>query len=225
MADETTGANRVMRSEQRIPRLRSRGRKNRRRLLATAEKLLAEPGNETLRFSDVFEAAGVSRGSAYRIYIGIDDLMHDLAAEWINNFVDYLATSEPSETPEDWMTLSDFIVERGVAYWKNTEETLKVMPRIRSNVPESHKRAQRALSRVIGEIFARYFALPKVEDWRAVIGFYVQICDLTCSDALRRDGRISGQRTTEAQALCRAYLAFYLPAWLPRRNDAPIPKV
>ena len=155
MADETTGANRVMRSEQRIPRLRSRGRENRRRLLATAEKLLAEPGNETLRVSDVFEAAGVSRGSAYRIYIGIDDLMHDLAAEWINNFVDYLATNEPPEPPEDWMTLSDFIVERGVAYWKNTEKTLKVMPRIRSNVPESHKRAQRALSRVIGEIFAR----------------------------------------------------------------------
>ena len=49
--------------------------------------------------------------------------MHDLAAEWINNFVEYLATSEPEEAPEDWMMLSDYIVQRGAAYWKNTEQT------------------------------------------------------------------------------------------------------
>lgn len=220
MGEEASGARRSMRSEERIPRLRSRGRANRRQLLAAAERLLAAAGTHKLRFSDVFTAAGVSRGSAYRIYMGLDDLLHDLVSEWLNNFVDHLASSEPPAEPEDWMTLSDFLVERAAAYWKDTEETLRVLPRIRINVPESHQRSQRALSRIIGEIFSRYFVLPGSEDWDAVIGFYVQICDATFSDSVRREGRITAQRKSEAQALCRTYLAFYLPSWLPSRVDA-----
>lgn len=218
MTEIESGARRVMRSEERIPRLRTRGRENRRKLLTTAERLLARPDTENIRFSDVFEAAGVSRGSAYRIYIGLDDLMHDLAAEWINNFVEYLATNEPEEPPDDWMALSDYIVERGTIYWRDTADTLSVLPRIRTNVPESHKRAQRAMSRIVGELFARYFVLPKIDDWQAVLGFFVQLGDLTFSDAFRREGRISEDRQAEAKTLCRTYLSFYLPAWLPRRN-------
>ena len=37
-----------------------------------AERMLARDKSAQLRFSDVFESAGVSRGSAYRIYDGID---------------------------------------------------------------------------------------------------------------------------------------------------------
>ena len=219
MDEQGSDTRRSMRSEERIPRLRSRGRANRRKLLETAERLLADPARKNLRFSDVFEAAGVSRGSAYRIYMGLDDLLHDLIAEWLNNFVDHLASTEPPLAPEDWMVLSDFLVERAAGYWKTTDTTLRILPRIRSNVPESHQQSQRALSRIIGEIFSRNFVLPAMEDWNAVLGFYVQICDATFSDSVRREGRITEQRLREAQALCRTYLAFYLPSWLPSRAD------
>ena len=217
MDDKGSNDRRSTRSEERIPRLRSRGRANRRKLLDTAGRLLVDPRTENLRFSDVFEAAGVSRGSAYRIYMGLDDLLHDLVAEWLNNFVDHLASSEPPGAPEDWIVLSDFLVERAADYWRSTDETLRVLPRIRANVPESHQRSQLALSRIIGEIFARYFVLPAMDEWDAVLGFYVQICDATFSDSVRREGRITEQRLKEAQALCRTYLAFYLPSWLPSR--------
>ena len=136
----------MTRSEQRIPKLRTRGRENRRRLLAEAERLLLEDGGDPLRFSTVFEAAGVSRGSAYRIYIGIDDLLQDLAAEWINNFVDYLKSSDPGEPPETWAQLSDCIVRWAAAYWAETADTMRVLPRIRSNSPASYNQAVRALS-------------------------------------------------------------------------------
>jgi AcrR family transcriptional regulator len=56
------------RSDQRIPKLRSRGRANRKKLLAVAQRLIEEHPGRPVRFSDVFEAANVSRGSAYRIY-------------------------------------------------------------------------------------------------------------------------------------------------------------
>ena len=221
MDDQGGGKRRSMRSEERIPRLRSRGRANRRKLIETAERLLADPATDTLRFSDVFETAGVSRGSAYRIYMGLDDLLHDLIADWLDKFVDHLAATEPPSAPDDWMVLSDFLVERAAGYWRTTDTTLRILPRIRSNVPESHQRSQRALARIIGEIFSRYFVLPAIEDWSAVLGFYVQICDASFSDSVRREGRITEQRLREAQALCRTYLAFYLPAWLPGRSDAP----
>jgi len=210
----------MSRSENRIPKLRTRGRENRRRLLAEAQRLLLESNGAPLKFSDVFEAAGVSRGSAYRIYIGIDDLLQDLATEWVNNFVAYLKTADPGTQPENWAQLSDFIVKRGTDYWAETADTMRVLPRIRSNAPTSYSQAVRALAECIAEIFGRYFTMPEIPGWLSKIAFFTQICDICYSDAVRTEGRISEQRLMEAQALCRTYLAFYLPTWLPPKDAA-----
>ncbi len=210
----------MSRSEHRIPKLRSRGRENRRRLLAEAERLLLESDGKPVKFSDVFEAAGVSRGSAYRIYIGIDDLLQDLASEWINNFVEFLKTSDPGEPPETWLQLSDFIVRRGADYWAETSDTMRVLPRIRLNAPSSHGNAVRAMSNGVSEIFNRYFVVPEVPDWYSKMAFYTQICDISFADAIRSEGQISEQRVTEAATLARTYLAFHLPTRLPTRNPS-----
>ena len=103
----------MTRSIEKIPKLRSRGRENRRKLLREAQRLmLAQQSKDSLRFSDVFEAAGVSRGSAYRIYDGIDDLFHDIVTEWIMNFVDFLRSSETADRPKSWVDITDFVVRR-----------------------------------------------------------------------------------------------------------------
>ena len=208
----------MSRSEDRIPKLRRRGRENRRRLLAEALRLLLESDGATLKFSDIFEAAGVSRGSAYRIYMGVDDLLQDLATEWVNNFVSYLESSHPGSPPENWAQLSDFIVKRGADYWTETADTMRVLPRIRSNAPSSYNQAVSALAECMAVIFDRYFVTPEIPDWLAKIAFFTQICDICFSDAVRTDGHISEQRLLAAQTLCRTYLAFYLPTWLPSRN-------
>ena len=208
----------MSRSEQRIPKLRTRGRENRRKLLAEAERLMLANGGQALKFSDVFEGAGVSRGSAYRIYIGIDDLLQDLATEWINNFVDFLQSSNLEVQPENWAQLSDFIVRRSAAYWAMTADPLRIMPRIRSNAPASYSRAVRTMSECLAVLFNRYFVMPEIPDWLSKLSFFTQICDITFADAVRREGQISEQRQTEAEALCRTYLAFHLPAWLPPRT-------
>lgn len=210
----------ISRSEKRIPKLRTRGRENRRRLLAEAERMLLEGDGTPLKFSDVFEAAGVSRGSAYRIYIGIDDLLQDLATEWINNFVAYLRTSEPTSRPDNWIDLSDFIIQRGAEYWANTSDTLRVLPRIRSNAPASYNSAVRALADCIAGIFDRYFVMPEVDGWLSKMAFFTQIGDMTFADAVRTEGHISEERLKEAQALARTYLAFHLPTWIPQREQA-----
>lgn len=209
----------MSRSEKRIPKLRTRGRENRRRLLAEAERLLLESDGSPLRFSDVFEAAEVSRGSAYRIYIGIDDLLQDLATEWTNNFVDYLKNSSPASPPETWSELSDFIVHRAADYWAETADTMRVLPRVRSSAPSSYSAAVRALTNCISEIFNRYFEVPDMPGWNSKMAFYTQICDIAFADAVRGEGHISDQRITEAAALTRTYLAFYLPNWLPTRGQ------
>jgi AcrR family transcriptional regulator len=208
------------RSETRIPRLRTRGRENRRRMMAAAERLLLEADGRPLRFSEVFEAAGVSRGSAYRIYMGVDDLIQDLATAWANNFVAFLESAEPAAAPENWGELADFIVRKAADYWILTTDTMRVLPRIRSYEPSSYREAIHALSEVNALLFDRYFIVPGVPGWLAKMAFFARICDITFGDALRVDGAISEQRVVEAQALCRAYLAFYLPASLPRRDPA-----
>lgn len=207
------------RSEERIPKLRTRGRANRRKLLREAERLLAENQGDSLRFSDVFESAGVSRGSAYRIYIGIDDLMQDLASEWISNFVAYLAEVNPRHVPESWQELSDFVVERATGYWTHTADTLRVMPRVRSNAPASYKISLRELSHCIADIFDRFFEMPEVENWHGKLSFFVQLCDAVFSDSVRFNDRITTERMAEAQALGRTYLAFHLPDWIPPRRQ------
>jgi len=208
------------RSEQRIPNLRTRGRENRRKLLAEAERLLLETDGGPLKFSDVFEAAGVSRGSAYRIYIGIDDLLQDLSTEWINNFVDYLKAGAPEVPPENWAQLCSFLVRRGAEYWAKTYQTLRVLPRFRSAAHANYNAAVKEMSICVSEIFNRYFVVPEVPGWMSKLAFFTQICDITFSDAVRAEARISEQRLIEAEILCRTYLEFHLPKWLPARDSS-----
>lgn len=207
------------RSEQRIPKLRTRGRENRRRLLAEAERRLLESDGSPLKFSDVFEAAGVSRGSAYRIYIGVDDLLQDLATEWLNNLADFLIAIDLEEDPENWAELSNLIVQRGADYWASTADTLRVLPRIRSNAPATYKQAVRTMSDCLAVLFNRYFVVPEIPGWLSKLSFYTQICDITFADAVRSEGYVSDARRLEAEVLCRTYLALHLPAWLPARRQ------
>jgi AcrR family transcriptional regulator len=186
-------------------------------MLAVAERLMEEMRGKPVRFSDIFEAAGVSRGSAYRIYNGIDDLMQDLASAWINNFVAYISSAEAGPGISTWQQLSDRLLVSSAAYWLETEETLRVLPRVRSNVPESYKQASKDVIKAVADIFDRYFVMPNIPDWLAVVGMYTQIGDTVFSDAVRREGRISNKRLLEAQKLCSTYLAFYLPSSLPAR--------
>jgi AcrR family transcriptional regulator len=186
--------------------------------MAAAERLLLEPAGRPLRFSDVFEAAGVSRGSAYRIYMGIDDLIQDLATAWVNNFVEHLESAEPATAPDNWADVSDFIVRAAADYWRFTADTMRVLPRIRSYEPSSYREAIHSLSEVNARLFSRYFDMPDVSDWLAKMAFFARICDITFGDAVRADGCIGEQRVAEAQALCRTYLEFHLPDRLPRRD-------
>lgn len=175
---------------------------------------------DSFKFSDVFEAAGVSRGSAYRIYNGLEDLVQDIATEWVNNFVAFLREVEPETTPETWETLSDLVVMRGAEYWARTADTLRLLPRIRSREPAGYRDAVRAMSRCLVELFDRYFVVPEIPHWSHKLGFFTEIADLTFADAIRTEGRISEARIREACALCRTYLSSYLPAQLPARRRA-----
>lgn len=206
------------RSEQRIPKLRTRGRANRDKLLRRAEEMLAGNNGQALRFSEIFQSADVSRGSAYRIYNGIEDLMQDLAAEWVQNFEKHLAKINPEPRPETWMQLSDFIIESGREYWAATSNTLKVMPRIRSNAPASYKTAVHELGDCLKNLYARYFDIPDLPDWHHKLMFYTQLCDITFSDAARAEGSISDERLALAQMLCKTYLGEFLPESVPPRD-------
>ena len=208
----------MSRSSTRIPKLRTRGRENRRKLLREAQRLLLQKNGATLKFSDVFEAAGVSRGSAYRIYIGMDDLMQDIATSWVNDFVNYLNEFEPEQRPDNWAQLSDSIVATGARYWDKTSDTLRLLPRVRSREPASYRKAVRSMSQCLVDMFDQYFEIPEIPHWSHKLGFYTEICDTTFADAVRTEGTISEQRCDEAKILCRTYLGFHLPDQLPKRR-------
>ncbi len=197
-----------------------RGRENRRKLLREAHRLMLQHPDVTPKFSDVFEAAGVSRGSAYRIYNGMDDLLQDIATEWVINFVDYLRSADPENRPEDWAQLSDFIVRRAADYWSATADTLRLLPRLRTNQPESYRAAVKAMSQCLVDIFDRYFKIPDVPHWSHKLGFFTEICDVAFADAVRTEGRISEERIVEVEILGRTYLAMHLPARLSLQQRA-----
>ena len=211
----------MSRSVKKIPKLRTRGRENRRKLLREAQRLmLKQQDGDTLKFSDVFEAAGVSRGSAYRIYIGLDDLMQDIATDWVVNFVDFLRSADPDVRPESWAQLSDYVVVRGAEYWAATADTLRLLPRLRTSGTESYRLAVQAVSTCIAEIFDRYFVMPDGSVWLQKVGFFVELCDLSFADGVRTEGRITDERIDETQLLAHVYLGLHLPDRLPLRQRA-----
>jgi AcrR family transcriptional regulator len=211
----------MSRSVDKIPRLRARGRENRRKLLREAQRLMLEQERgDTLKFKDVFEAAGVSRGSAYRIYDGIEDLFQDIATEWVTNFVAFMRSSDPDSRPECWPELSEFIVRQGALYWAATAETLRLLPRLRANQPGSYRLAVVAMSRVLVDLFDSYFIVPEIPHWSHKLGFLTELCDVTFADAVRTEGYISEERLKEAAAIGETFLSFHLPAKLPARRVA-----
>ena len=218
---QSSSASAKIRSDTRIPKLRTRGRANRQKLLAEAQRLIEVNKGSPIRFSDVFEGAGVSRGSAYRIYNGLSDLMQDLSGTWINNFVVYIKGFELNEQPDSWTQLSDQIIVRGGAYWATTADILRVLPRVRSNIPESYRMAVREMSSAVADIFDEHFVMPEIPDWYSVLAMYTSLCDTLFADAIRREGHISERRLNEAQKICNTYLEFYLPPWLPTRDNRP----
>lgn len=184
--------------------------------------MLAENNGSPIRFCEVFESAGVSRGSAYRIYRDIDDLMNDLSADWVEQFVEHLAGRRPPSPPTTWMELTDFIVDTGADYWALTENTLRVLPRVRASSPASYKASIHALANTLERLYARYFELPAVPDWHSKLVFATQLCDFAYSEAVRADGRITPERLREARILCKTYFGFYLPPTVrPRRRPMP----
>lgn len=210
----------ALRSDKRIPKLRTRGRANRDKLLGEAQRLIEGSGGQQPRFSEVFKAAKVSRGSAYRIYDGIEDLMQDLASSWMNRFVHYVHDFERIDQPGSWMELSDQLIERAAQYWINFSATLQALPRVRTNTPDSYRAAVKDLTRVIAGTFDRYFVMPQINDWLPTLGMYTSLADSIFADAVRREGRISEQRIVEAQKICNTYLSFYLPTGLPPRTPS-----
>ncbi|NNF40754.1 MAG: TetR/AcrR family transcriptional regulator [Woeseiaceae bacterium] len=211
----------MVRSVKKIPKLRSRGRENRRKLLREAQRLmLQQPDASSVKFSDVFEAAGVSRGSAYRIYDGIEDLLQDIATDWVVNMAAYLRGSRPEIRPATWAELSNFLVRRGAEYWVATEGTLRLLPRLRNASPGSYRLALEAMGLCVGDIFERYFTMPEIPLWPEKLSFYIQLCDITFADSMRTEGRVSEQRIVEAETLMHTYLAFFLPVDLPKKRQA-----
>lgn len=211
----------MSRSVDKIPKLRARGRENRRKLLREAQRLMIEHrGEDALKFSDVFESAGVSRGSAYRIYDGIEDLFRDIATEWVTNFVEFMQGSDPDTRPQHWPELADFVVRLGAMYWAATAETLRLLPRLRASQPDSYRLAVQAMSQVLVDLFDRYFVMPEIPHWSHKLGFLTELCDITFADAVRTEGHIGEERLQHASILGRTFLSLHLPADIPARKIA-----
>lgn len=216
-----TGSNEVSpgsRSDARIPKLRARGRANRQKLLTEAQRFIEANGERPVRFSDVFQSAGVSRGSAYRIYNGVEDLMQDLSSSWIDDFVVYIREAVPKQQPASWMQLADELVAAGGQYWDQTADILRVLPRVRSNVPEMYRQSVKDMTKLMAEIFDQHFVVPAIPEWLSVLALFTSFCDTIFEDAVRREGRVSEHRILEAQKIGITYLSFYLPEELPPRG-------
>jgi hypothetical protein len=48
------------------------------------------------------------------------------------------------------------------------------------------------MARTVAGIFERYFVIPEVPEWPAVIGMYTQLGNTIFSDAVRREGLFYG---------------------------------
>ncbi len=216
----TTSESANPRSGDRIPKLRTRGRANRQKLLDVAQQLLSERRGEPLRFREVFETADISRGSAYRIYDGIQDLLQDLATDWLFGFARFLRRNKPPTGLDDWRELSDHILATAAVHWMATVEILVVVPRAPTYATEYYKTGVRDVVTTVAETFDSHFEMSKVPKWLTVLSLYLQIGDTIFADAVRQEGTISDACLAETQRLCATYLSYHLPDTLTPRGEA-----
>lgn len=194
----------------------ARGRLRRKILLNSVRVLLADNELDKLSLGDVAEHAGVPKGSAYHFFASIYELYAELGRSIADEIrEDQMRPHAPN--PASWSAVISAAIERGVQFFNNDPAARQLLlgPKSPPEIKFADRQNDYELARTFEAQVRRHFILPDLPDLTILFFRAVEIADLMFCLSVIEFGTITPAMSEEAKKASIAYLALYLPPFLP----------
>lgn len=189
-------------------------------ILAAARALLADQGLAALSVYAVAERAGMPPSSVYHFFPGVPAMLEALTAEVHAAFRACLA--EPPAPPlRTWRDLSRQIEERMLALYAADPAACQLILTQHglTEVTQADARHDAELGRLMRACFAAHFVLPPLPTEIDVFALAMELGDRVYARSMQQHGTITPRLAEEGMRVFDAYLALYLPPFLPPITD------
>ncbi|MCY1427148.1 Bacterial regulatory protein, tetR family [compost metagenome] len=193
-------------------------------ILDAARALLAESGAAGLSIYAVAERAEIPPSSVYHFFPSVPALLHGLTSDVHAAFRACLAEPVDHAALRDWRDLSRIVEERMLAVYARDAAARQLI--LASHGLAEVTLADRQHDVQLGEsmraLFDRHFQLPALPADIEVFSLAMELGDRVYALSVQRHGLISERLAEEGMRVFDAYLALYLPPFLPKRAS-PLP--
>ncbi len=190
-------------------------------ILAAARALLAEQGVAGLSIYSVAEHAGIPPSSVYHFFASVPALLNALTADVHAAFRASLAEPVDHASLSCWRDLSRLIEQRMLAIYQHdaAARQLILAQHGLSEVTQADHQHDIELGGLMQVLFERHFELPGLPDDVEVFALALELGDRVYARSVHLHGSITPRMAEEGMRVFDAYLALYLPPYLPKRSQ------
>ncbi|MCP1644711.1 AcrR family transcriptional regulator [Pseudomonas citronellolis] len=189
-------------------------------ILDAARALLAEDGTAGLSIYAVAERADIPPSSVYHFFPSVPALLQALTGEVHAAFRACLAAPVDHDALRDWRDLSRLVEERMLAVYAGDAAARQLILASHglAEVTLADRQHDMELGRSMQALFDHHFHLPELPRDIEVFSLAMELGDRVYALSVQRHGRIEPRLAEEGMRVFDAYLALYLPPFLPKRQ-------
>ncbi len=198
-------------------RTQERGRTRRAILIDASRALLREREIDEISLTDVADAAGIPKSSAYHFFSHVLEVYEAAASDMEAELQDDLDGLSVGDCG-DWRQVVTRFVGRGASFFSRNRDAMQLLigPKSPSAIKLKDRQNDFAIAEQLKSQISRCFELPELADTPEIFFRAIEIADLFFGLSVIRHGRITEEFTDEAGRATCAYLSLYLPVVLPR---------
>lgn len=202
-------------------RTQERGRTRRAILVEASRKLLREREIDEISLTDVADAAGIPKSSAYHFFSHVLDVFEAAASDMETEILKDLDSVSAADCV-DWRQAVTRFVGRGAAFFNANRDAMQLLigPKTPSAIKLKDRQNDFAIAGLLKDQISWSFELPELADTPEIFFRAIEIADLFFGLSVIRHGFITEAFTDEAGRATCAYLSLYLPVVLPRTQPA-----
>jgi AcrR family transcriptional regulator len=190
-------------------------------ILAAARELLAGQGVAGLSIYSVAEHARIPPSSVYHFFASVPALLNALTADVHAAFRASLAESVDHDRLRCWRDLSRLVEQRMLAVYQHdaAARQLILAQHGLSEVTQADHQHDIELAGLMQVLFERHFELPALPGDVDVFALALELGDRVYARSVHLHGSITPRMAEEGMRVFDAYLALYLPPYLPKRTQ------
>ncbi|MGO2287962.1 TetR/AcrR family transcriptional regulator [Pseudomonas lundensis] len=210
-----------LRAAPRKARARSQGRIE--AILAAARTLLASEGVASLSIYSVAERAQIPPSSVYHFFSGVPGLLEALTSDVHAAFRACLQVPVEHAQVHGWRDLARVVEQRMLRIYNEdaAARQLILAQHGLTEVTQADRQHDLELGQLLHAVFSRHFELPVMPDDVDVFTLAMELGDRVYARSIQLHGSITPRMAEEGMRVFEAYLALYLPPFLPKRT-APV---